>query len=268
MPELPEVEIAARNLRAWLRGRKIARAELPRSRVLDGEPRAAARLLAGRVVREIERRGKWLRFALSGGASLWSHLGMTGKWVRRDRDAPALRHERARLDAGRRSVRYTDPRLFGRLVPRAAGEPPPAAWLALGPDPLHDGVDPRALRDALARRSISIKEALLDQRVLAGVGNIQAQEALWRARIHPMLPAQDLRPAQTRALAAAILASMRDTIARETAPEITYVEEPGADNPFDVYGKHGAPCPRCGTTLTRIILAGRATVYCRKCQKR
>src|SRR5258706_4532382 len=99
MPELQEVEIAARNLRAWLAGRRVPHAELPRSRVLAGDPRAAVRLVAGRTVRDVERRGKWLRLVLSGGAALYSHLGMTGKWVLREFDAPAQKYQRARLAA-------------------------------------------------------------------------------------------------------------------------------------------------------------------------
>jgi formamidopyrimidine-DNA glycosylase len=123
------------------------------------------------------------------------------------------------------------------------------------------------LQARLARRKKSIKETLLDQKVLAGVGNIQAAEALWRAKIHPERRADTLTTAETRALADGIVGSIRDTLAREDGPEITYVEEAGAENPFDVYGKQGQPCPRCGTTLVRLVQGGRSTVYCPKCQK-
>ena len=265
MPELPEVEITRRNLERWLAGRRIAQATFARSRILDGEARAAARFLVGRTVREIERRGKWLRIALSGGGALYSHLGMTGKWVRRAADAPAEKYERARLDAGRSSVRYVDPRMFGRLLARQDGEPP-VAWRELGPDPLHDGIDASALGEAFSRRSISIKEALLDQTILAGVGNIQAQEALWRARLRPTRRANRLRAGDVRELASAIRATLDDTIRRETAPEIRYVEEPGAPNPFDIYGRAGEPCPRCRARLRRIVQGARSTVYCPRCQ--
>ncbi len=270
MPELPEVEIATRNLRSWLAGERLTRVELPSSRVLRGvAPEALSKLLAGKRVETLERRGKWIRLALSGGAVLHSHLGMTGKWVLRDRSDGPQKYERARFDTRRRSVRYLDPRLFGRLLASPHGEPL-AAWDALGPDPLVDGIDARVLGATLARTRRSIKEALMDQSVLAGVGNIQAAEALWRARIHPQLAADRLArdPAAVRSLARAILASIEFTLRDEAGPEITYVEEPGARNPFKVYGRAGEPCPRCSASLKRIVQGGRSTVFCARCQRR
>jgi formamidopyrimidine-DNA glycosylase len=269
MPELPEVEIATRNLRDWLSGERLERVDLPASRILRGaSPDELSALLKGRRVAAIERRGKWIRIRLDGDGLLYSHLGMTGKWVRRDRKDPAQRYERARLDTRSSSVRYLDPRLFGRLVAAPRGEPLDA-WEALGPDPLADGLDARKLAARLSGRR-SIKEALMDQSVLAGLGNIQAAEALWRARIHPQLTAERVArdPARVRALARAIHDSIGYTIAGELGPEITYVEEPGADNPFRVYGKAGQPCPRCKRPLVRIVQGGRSTFYCRRCQKR
>ncbi|MCU1278838.1 MAG: Formamidopyrimidine-DNA glycosylase, partial [bacterium] len=268
MPELPEVEIARRNLDKWLRRGTLTRVELsPRLFVLSGagSARRFAEMMRGRAVRAVERRGKWLRLVLDGDVALFSHLGMTGKWVLRAHDAPTERFERARLDTAKRSVRYLDPRLFGTLQ-GALGDVVPAAWKLLGPDALVDGVDPARLHARLCRITRSIKEALLDQTVLAGVGNIQAAEALWRAKINPLRPSSSLSPAEVTTLARAIETSIADTLAREDSPEITYVEEPGADNPFDVYGKHGEPCPRCKRTLRRIIQNGRSTVFCPRCQ--
>lgn len=270
MPELPEVEVARRNLEKWLERGTLVRVELSaRLFVVSGVGGAAAfaRALHGRTVVGVERRGKWLRLALDGELALFSHLGMTGKWVLRAHDDPPQRFERGRLDSARRSVRYLDPRLFGTMQ-GARGDATPAAWSALGPDALVDGVDAARLHARLARITRSIKEALLDQTILAGVGNIQAAEALWRARINPTRPASSLAPAEVGALARGIEASIRDTLAREDLPEITYVEEAGAENPFDVYGKHGEPCPRCGATLERIVQGGRSTVFCRRCQPR
>jgi formamidopyrimidine-DNA glycosylase len=270
LPELPEVEVARRNLEKWLKRGKLTRAELsPRSYVVAGAggARAFGETMVGHAVRAVERRGKWLRLALDGDLALFSHLGMTGKWVLRRQDAPPERFERARLDTAKRSVRFVDMRLFGTLS-GVRGERAPKAWTALGPDALVDGVDPERLQARLARRSSSIKEALLDQTLIAGVGNIQAAEALWRAKIHPERAASSLSAAELRALAQSIEGSIRDTLAREDGPEITYVEEPGADNPFDVYGKHGEPCPRCRTRLQRIVQGGRSTVFCPRCQSR
>lgn len=262
MPELPEVEVARRNLERWLGGARLTRVELA-PRTFVGDPEAGAAALRGRTLRAVERRGKWLHLVFGGGQELYGHLGMTGKWVLRDRTAPAERFERARLDSAQRSARYLDPRRFGRLYDQL-----PAAWQGLGPDALLDGVDENRLAEGLKRRRRSVKEALLDQQLLAGVGNIQAAEALWRAQIHPERAAASLTPRELQELARAIERSIADTLAREEGPEITYVEEPGAPNPFDVYGRQGQPCPRCGRKLERLVQSGRSTVFCPRCQPR
>ncbi|MDB4964330.1 MAG: Formamidopyrimidine-DNA glycosylase [Myxococcales bacterium] len=268
MPELPEVEVARRNLEKWLRGAKLTHVELSPRIYYGGSAPLYARRLTGRRISAVERRGKWLRLVTDGEPTLYSHLGMTGKWVLRKHDDPPQRFERARLDSARRSVRYLDPRLFGRIYGISGNATPPPAFTALGPDALTDGIDPAVLHARLSRIKRSVKEALLDQTILAGVGNIQAAEGLWRARIHPERAASSLSPAEVRALARGLEGSIRDTLAREDSPEITYVEEAGADNPFDVYGKEGQPCPRCKTTLRRIVQGGRSTVYCPRCQPR
>jgi formamidopyrimidine-DNA glycosylase len=268
MPELPEVELTARNLSSWLAGRKIVAAAVPRSRIVRGASGAAIeRMLVGRRVNGVERRGKWLALRLSGGAALYAHLGMTGKWVTRPRAEGPLPHERARIDTRDRSVRYRDPRMFGRLVPAPEGVAP-AEWAALGIDPLRDGLDGERLGAAIAQRSRAVKEVLLDQALIAGVGNIQAQEALFRARIDPRRPTRSLTARELAQLARGIAASIAHTLAVESGPEISYVEEPGAPNPFLIYARQGQPCPRCRTVLQRIVQAGRATVYCPRCQRR
>jgi len=258
VPELPEVEVAARNLRRWLLGRVIEEASLPPSRIT----RKKRLNLAGARVESVERCGKWLRLRLSKG-TLFSHLGMTGKWVRRDPGAPDDRFQKARLEVEGHSVRYRDPRLFGRLV-LVAGDSIPE-WEALGPDPLNDGLDVETLAGKLGSRSI--KETLLDQRLFAGVGNIQAAESLWRAKIHPQRKSSSLKPAELKALLRAIGDSIRYTLAQEDGPEISYVEE-GGDNPFKVYAREGEPCRRCKTKLARLTQAGRSTYFCPHCQKR
>jgi formamidopyrimidine-DNA glycosylase len=258
MPELPEVEYAARNLRRWLAGRVIEEASVPPSRIT----RKKALPVEGARVESVERRGKWLRLKLSNG-TLFSHLGMTGKWVRRDRGAADDRFQKARLDVNDGSVRYLDMRLFGRLI--LTKEDSIAEWEAVGRDPLSDGLDVEELLRRLAKVKRSIKETLLDQRLFAGVGNIQAAESLWRAKIHPARAAKSLKPAEVKALVKAIDASIRYTLAQQAGPEIEYVEE-GGDNPFKVYAREGEPCSRCRTKLKRIQQGGRSTFYCPKCQ--
>jgi len=272
VPELPEVEHARRTLEHWLVKTRIDAATVIDARILDEGTTAArvVRALEGRRVEAIERRGKWLRIVLDQGR-VFSHLGMTGKWVLARASDATLPHEKVRIDvlAARRSrsVRYLDPRLFGRFVVIAEAKPDLPAWAALGPDPLVDGIDVAALHAKLARRKLPIKPTLLDQTVLAGVGNIQATEALFAARIDPRRPARDLSRAEVAALARGIRRSIAKTMALQVGPTIQYVEEAGAENPFLIYGNEGTPCPRCKRPLAKMILAGRGTVFCAHCQR-
>jgi formamidopyrimidine-DNA glycosylase len=276
VPELPEVEIAARNLRSWALGRRVARAGAdPKARYVfrPARPKAVLDALVGHRFDSVRRMGKHLLIELSGPEGplgLLSHLGMTGKWLLRGAGDAAPEYSRARLelDDGA-TLHYRDPRLFGRLrlVPGArfdrVGE-----LRALGPDPLERGIDAAALGDALARRSIPVKVAIMDQRLLPGVGNILASEALFRAKIDPRRKAGSLSRAEVRRVAGAVLASVEEAIAREEGPEIQYVEEPGAANPFLAYGREGETCPRCRReAIRRLVQAQRSTFFCPRCQR-
>jgi formamidopyrimidine-DNA glycosylase len=276
VPELPEVEIAARNLRSWALGRRVARAGAdPKARYVfrPEKPKDVVDALVGQRFDSVRRIGKHLLIELSGpeGAlGLLSHLGMTGKWLRRGAGDAAPEYSRARLelDDGA-TLHYRDPRLFGRLrlVPGArfdgVGE-----LAALGPDPLDRGIDAAALGAALARRSIPVKVAIMDQALLPGVGNILASEALFRAKVDPRRKAASLSRAEVRRVADAVLASVKEAIAREEGPEIQYVEEPGAQNPFLVYGREDETCPRCRReAIRRLVQAQRSTYFCPRCQR-
>jgi formamidopyrimidine-DNA glycosylase len=267
MPELPEVEVAARQLRSWLEGRRIASARAEKSRVIRGQSPARFAALGGHRLRSIERHGKWMVLEFDGDLALVSHLGMTGKWIRRRAQAEAPMHARATLllDDGH-AVDYRDPRLFGRLVvgtPGKVRELP--ALRALGPDPL-EGVDVDRLQSVLARTKRSLKEALMDQRTLAGLGNIHVGESLHRAKLDPRRPALTLDRAEVKRLATAIEASLRFALRVEDSPEpITYVEE-GGPNRFLVYDRAGDPCFTCGSAIVRIVQGGRSTFYCPHCQ--
>jgi formamidopyrimidine-DNA glycosylase len=212
-------------------------------------------------VTAIDRRGKWLRIELDGNVLLFSHLGMTGEWVPADAAEPAKPSERARLDLGGRgrhpeTVRYLDARRFGRLV---VSREEIHEWTELGPDPLDRAVTPSSLAAELGRRRRAIKVVLMDQAILAGVGNILATEALWRARIDP----RSRSDALSRAQIGAILRGLRTVIRREIA-ELSAGEEPR----FQIYGRAGEPCRRCKTTVKRIMLGGRSTTFCEGCQVR
>jgi formamidopyrimidine-DNA glycosylase len=218
-------------------------------------------------VTEVSRRGKWLRIALDRG-SVFSHLGMTGRWSRAEEDEPSLPHERVRLRVSkgreRYHVRYTDPRLFGRFVPASALP----AWSALGPDALVDGIDPERLFAGLSRRKIAVKVALLDQELLAGIGNIQAQEALFFAKLDPERPSASLSRDEVGRLVLGLERTLRRTLGLAIAagPRLPYVEEKGTPNPFVIYGRAGTPCPECGTTLEKLVQSARSTVRCPRCQ--
>lgn len=291
MPELPEVELAARHLARWAGRRRIRAASCSEPRSLEPNPAALSRLLRKRLT-GVERIGKNLLLTFDGagkgGAArvgVWSHLGMTGKWVRRRNDDLPPRFSRVRLDFEREgslhdiSLYFVDMRLFGffRVVPGARFSAIPVL-AALGPDPLREGIDIARLAARLARRRrLPIKVAIMDQALIPGVGNIQASEGLFRAKIDPRRPAAELSLAETKRLARGLLASFNFTLRRlENASaatgggadrDVQYVEEPGSPNPFKVYDRAGAPCPRChGGTITRIVQAGRSTYFCPACQ--
>jgi formamidopyrimidine-DNA glycosylase len=277
MPELPEVEIAARNLRAWTKGRGIDAVDADRGAryvFRPAGPAAFARALAGARFRSIRRIGKNLLVSLEKDRAplgLLAHLGMTGKWLRRDGangEAPRFSRARFHLDDGT-VLHFCDMRLFGRLrvVPGARFEEVPEI-AALGPDPIEQGIDRGRLHEGLARSKLPVKVRILDQRLLPGVGNIQASEALFRARIDPRRRSESLSRREAGALADAVLASVRESIAREEGPEITYVEEPGSENPFLVYDREGERCPRCRrAAIVRVVQAQRSTFFCPRCQR-
>jgi formamidopyrimidine-DNA glycosylase len=275
MPELPEVEFAARCLRRWALGRRIAAAGSdPRARRVfrPASPATFARAVTGARVEGVRRVGKHLLVTLEKDGrplGLLSHLGMTGKWLRTagpEGGAPDHSRARLRLDDGS-VLHYQDPRLFGRLrlVPGARFEEVPEV-AALGPDPLQQGIDLDRLAAALARTRLAVKVKLLDQRLLPGVGNIHAGEACFRARVDPRRRASALARAEVRRLSAAVLASFHMTLDAEQGPDITYVEE-GGENPFLVYDREGERCPRCRRgRIRRIVQAGRSTYLCPRCQ--
>jgi formamidopyrimidine-DNA glycosylase len=268
MPELPEVEIARRNLERWLTGSRVTAAEADRTRIFRGAHRPSFERLRGALA-FARRRGKTLLLGFERNQGFLSHLGMTGKWVRRPK-GQAEPYSRARLwlDDGS-VVHYRDPRLFGRIHPAAADALEGLKEVtALGPDPLLERVDGPRRKERLGRSRTPLKVALLDQRRLAGMGNIHAAEALWRAKLSPLRAASSLTAAEWRRLATAIRAVIRFALRLEDDEEIAYVEEPGTRNPFRVYGRAGKPCPRCAASIRSVRQAGRTTYFCPRCQPR
>ena len=272
MPELPEVEFCARRLRRWTQGHRVEDVVLHDPRVVRStrtDRPTAGRSDAERALRDVtchapcgvvERHGKRLLWQFGEGALLL-HLGMTGKWTHQPSGATPPRFARVSLhldDAT--SVVFEDARILGGIVPTTALD---------GDRLLHEGLGPDALGTTLPRLpgKRPIKVALLDQTAIAGVGNVQAMEALWRAHLDPRTPCDALTPAQWAALDAALQAQLQHTLdLLGDGDTLTYVEESRASNPFEIYRREGDPCPSCGATLARMVQAARSTYWCPRCQ--
>jgi formamidopyrimidine-DNA glycosylase len=274
MPELPEVETVARGLQASLVGRTIVGVEVRWARsAIPPDPAAFARCLTGKTITSVGRRGKWVVVGLSGGKALLVHLHMTGQLVLEARgclDEERDQHVRVLilLDDGR-SLRFSDTRKFGRLW---LVDDPVEALSDLGPEPLADDFTAARFEELLASRRGRIKPLLLNQRFLAGLGNIYADEALWRAGVHPLRRAYTLTPAETRGLHRAIRSVLQAAIASggTTLVDEAFRHADGRSGEFAgrlaVYGRAEQPCPRCGTTIERITVSQRGAHFCPRCQ--
>jgi formamidopyrimidine-DNA glycosylase len=276
VPELPEVETVRRRLEPVLLGRRFDHVEIldPRlTRPLD-PTEVAAELVAERVA-ALGRRGKYLVVRFESGRALLIHLRMTGTLLHvlgGDVLPEHVPHLRAvvRLDDGS-DVVYRDVRRFGTWLLLEPGEAEPYFRERLGREPLAQTFTSRLLGETLAGRRAPVKAAILDQRRLAGVGNIYADEALWRARIHPQRPAGELGEDELRALHRGIRTALKTGIARQGATLSTYRtpdgERGGMQHAFKVYGREGESCERCGQPIEKIRAAGRGTWYCPGCQR-
>ena len=276
MPELPEVETVRRQLEPVLVGRRFDRVEISDPRLVRPfEPVAVAAELEGERVAEVDRRGKYLIFRFESGRVLLVHLRMTGSFRHRsngmgEEDDP---HRRAvvRLDDGS-DVAYRDVRRFGTWLLVEPDELEPYLADRLGEEPLLTGFTPARLARRLAGRRAPVKAALLDQRTLAGLGNIYVDEALWRARIHPKRPARDLDANDVRRLHGAIRSVLKTAIERRGSTLRDYSTPRGRrgsmQREFKVYGREDEPCDRCGTPIEKTRAGGRGTWYCPHCQPR
>ncbi|MEW5849758.1 MAG: bifunctional DNA-formamidopyrimidine glycosylase/DNA-(apurinic or apyrimidinic site) lyase [Myxococcota bacterium] len=269
MPELPEVELHRRHLEAWLAGHTVVDVKLKPAGLLGGvtAPQLIKRLTGAEMGVPL-RRGKHLALPVASGGALYMHLGMTGHLTRRWADAPEPRFLTLSLllDDGH-AVELTDARRFsklGWLKTTNIDEEEPFA--SLGPDLLTARPDAKALHALLQKRRTPIKLALMDQALLAGLGNIHAAEVLWRARIHPATPANTLDVKQAAALLKGIDATFKLVLDHDEGEGVTYVEEPGAPNPFKVYARDDEPCPRCKKKIAGFTQGGRTTYFCAACQ--
>jgi formamidopyrimidine-DNA glycosylase len=267
MPELPEVEFARRSLVSWTKGHAIVRTEAdPKARTFRNSKVTDVEALKGRLVR-IERKGKFLMLTFDDGRGAVAHLGMTGKFIKRSPgEQPKWSRARFVLDSGE-IIHFQDPRLFGLIEPVPAAELSTHESVAkLGVDPLVDGLTVAQLQEALRGSKQELKVALMDQERVAGLGNIHAAEALFRAKVHPSRRADSLSPSEWKALTAAIHEGIAFALEVEAGDEIEYVEEPGAKNPFLVYGRAGEPCSKCRSPIEQFPQGGRTTFFCPSCQ--
>ncbi len=274
MPELPEVETVVADLRPHLVGKRVEATDLRfPSIVRHPEPDLFKAGVTGRTIEELTRRGKYILARLDSGELLVIHLGMTGQLRYVLPEVPYLTHTHAvfHLEGGAQ-LRYRDTRRFGRLLFGTEAELVAARKLPrLGPEPIDPTFTARDLHARLKNRRAPLKALLLDQAVVAGVGNIYADESLFRARIRPDRPAGDVsRQAATR-LREALQHSLEMGIANRGSSVDDYVDAWGRkgrqQEELLVYGRGGQPCPTCGRPLSVMRLAGRTTVFCRRCQR-
>jgi formamidopyrimidine-DNA glycosylase len=289
MPELPEVETVVRQLEPEVEGRRIESLEVldPRwSRPVAPTELGAA--VSGSTIRGLGRRGKYILMALDGERTLVMHLRMTGNLILKEDErmvdpsegrrlyeserSTEARHLRARFGLDdRRELWFTDPRRFGEafLIDDAGLE---RRFERLGVEPLSPRFTPRALGEIAAGRRVPLKSFLLDQSGIAGVGNIYADEALFRARLHPLSPAGSMKPEHLEALRDGVVAALEAGIDKGGSSIDDYRDARGErgvmQDEFLVHTREGEPCPRCGTEIVRIVVSGRSTYYCPSCQAR
>jgi formamidopyrimidine-DNA glycosylase len=295
MPELPEVETIRRQLEPQIAGRRITSAEILDERLTRPEPPGPlAHSLAGRTVVAVERRGKYLLLRFEGGGALALHLRMTGNLLLRPRGGdeisdlmktdrlggprlyespPEIRHLRARLDFDDNAeLLFTDARRFGQALLLESDEMVENYFRTrLGLEPLSE-LTPEGLCELAAGRTASLKSFLLNQAAIAGVGNIYADEALWRAELHPLSPAGSLKPEHCERLVDGVIEALEAGLHHGGASIDDYRDARGErgsmQDEFLVHTREGEPCLRDGTEIRRIVISGRSTYFCPKCQKR
>ena len=274
MPELPEVETIVNDLRPHLVGRTIERCELAFPTIVrHPEPEQFVDAVTGMRIESMTRRGKYIYLHLTGQVVLVVHLGMTGQLRIFDRGASLEKHTHAVffLDDGRQ-LRYRDPRRFGRLLAGTVDALLTAKKMPrLGPEPIDPEYAADELYRELHRRRAPLKAVLLDQKAIAGVGNIYADESLHRAGLRPTRIASSVSKQSARRLHESLRASLQMAIANRGSSVDTYRdawgEVGGQQEKLLVYGRAGEPCFTCGRPLKSVRIAGRTTVYCTRCQR-
>jgi formamidopyrimidine-DNA glycosylase len=278
LPELPEVETVRQGLAKWVAGRTIASVEVrhPRAirRHVPGDVHFAA-VLVGRTILDVSRRGKYLWMPLDSGDAIIAHLGMSGQLLIEPAETPDGPHLRVRFTFtdGGPQLRFVDQRTFGGLSVSEGGATLPDEIAHIARDPMDPLFDDEAFVAALRKKHTEVKRALLDQTLISGVGNIYADEALWRAKLHGARPTDALtKPAVRRLLADVREVLAEALVAGGTSFDSLYVNVNGESGYFDrslkVYGREGLPCYRCGRPIRREQFMNRSSYSCPHCQPR
>lgn len=271
MPELPEVETIRRGVEPHLKGRTIERVVVRDRRLRWPVPRGFERRLAGKTIRGVARRGKYLLLELDDGRVIL-HLGMTGRLSLLGRGVPVTKHDHLDLElTGGLTLRFNDPRRFGAALWWPATQPAHALLRGMGPEPFADAFGADYLFARSRGRTAPVKNFLMDGHVVVGIGNIYAVEALFRAGVRPTRPAGRLTRAEYASLVAAVHDVLNDAIRAggTTFRDFRNSEgQPGyfAQNLF-VYDRAGEPCRTCGAPIRRVVTGARSTFYCPRCQK-
>jgi len=275
MPELPEVETVRRGLAHFLTGYTFRQAQDLHPRVLKPASIAPLSAVEGARITGVNRRGKFLWFVLDRDVALVAHLGMSGQFLVAQKDRPEPGHVRARfkLKRGLKSheLAFSDQRTFGWLSVEQLCDGVPTSALHIAVDPFDAAFDRGAVISVMKSRKAAIKSVILNQEIMSGVGNIYADESLWRAKIHPETPACDLSVKKIGALVDAATQVMAEAVeVGGTSFDAMYINVNGESGFFETalaaYGQEGEPCPRCGRGIRRIAFANRSSHFCPKCQ--
>jgi formamidopyrimidine-DNA glycosylase len=278
LPELPEVETVRRGLERWVLDRRIEAVEVSHPRSIRRHPAGEedfVALLEGRTLESALRRGKFLWLPLDSGDALVAHLGMSGQLLVKPPESPEEKHLRIRIgfEDGAGELRFVDQRTFGGLAVAAGGAALPASLQHIARDPIDPDFDDADFVTRLRARRTGLKRALLDQTLISGVGNIYADEALWRAELHWARGTAGVTRAEGRRVLESVREVLEDAIAvGGTSFDALYVDVEGEsgyfENSLDAYGRAGEPCRRCGTAIARTKFMGRSSYWCQTCQPR
>ncbi|MEE2777702.1 MAG: bifunctional DNA-formamidopyrimidine glycosylase/DNA-(apurinic or apyrimidinic site) lyase [Acidobacteriota bacterium] len=273
MPELPEVEVLRRTLEPHLEGDRIESVLVRERRLREPVSPQLSRRLSGRRIERLRRRSKYLLVDLDGELTLAVHLGMSGRLTLRPPEMTAENHEHLvfRLASGR-DLRFRDPRRFGLVFTVATHRlAEDRHFRHLGAEPLEGGFSGQMLRRRARGRRAPVKSFLMDARIVVGIGNIYASEALYRAGVHPLRSVTRIAAPRWTAIGASVVGVLSDAIAQGGTTLNDFSDGLGESGYFqvslDVYGREGLPCPRCGASIRRIRQLGRSTYYCASCQR-